>query len=653
MKKLRPYLVLCLALLLALGLCPPALAATGVSVQGRTVAELGSDVFAALADASGTGLYKIPADGEMTLVEAQTDIRDLVTVGDSVYYLRYDPPAYQLVACDKDGKLLPLAEFAEGQQVDKLSYYDGMLYLLVDNVLTLMDPAGGEPDELNTDIVMSDYVISNDVIYYISADEDEKVTYDKEEAGHSLSGTYGQLFSMTISGSTPEQVLDKGVSDLKAFDGNIYLHNMEDNYSSVSGSDYWLEGKLYRLNMATNQLVSMNLNYDWAYFPAANGVVVSREKNVSIFPLNGGAEKLLFSPEARAIMTATADNAYVYEISKGVLTQVPLNGAKTRTLYSGGPITDPSAGSATPAEGTAGAEGAKGLADEIPADGYIFPDSATRKLTMDDLRQVDGTLWELGRLEILARHGYEFNTKSVQAYFNGKSWYTAGGYRAGMLDAIETYNNSLIKRQTGGVLGRSATSRDVDSGSSSAKTGGYIFPNSKTKKLTRSQILDVSKSKWAYGRNEILARHGYQFETKKFRDYFNGKTWYKPGGYSRSSVSSLEWDNMNLIKSMEQEYGLLDDDGRATGSTGRTKLSKNVFSASSTKKLKASQLKGLSAEKLATARNEILARHGYPFKESKWINYFKKIGWKRRSNYSSKELNAIEWYNIDLIKKYE
>ncbi|MBQ7520200.1 MAG: YARHG domain-containing protein, partial [Clostridia bacterium] len=71
---------------------------------------------------------------------------------------------------------------------------------------------------------------------------------------------------------------------------------------------------------------------------------------------------------------------------------------------------------------------------------------------------------------------------------------------------------------------------------------------------------------WAYSRetlryirNEILARHGYTFDVEKFREYFTGKSWYVPGGYSDASLSTTEWDNVALIKQVERamdEMGL-------------------------------------------------------------------------------------------------
>ena len=89
-----------------------------------------------------------------------------------------------------------------------------------------------------------------------------------------------------------------------------------------------------------------------------------------------------------------------------------------------------------------------------------------------------------------------------------------------------------------------------------ATDSSYIFPNSNTKKLTREDVLGISKDLWGYARNEIYARHGYEFNTKKYADYFAKKTWYKPGGFSTKDLNDIEWYNMDLIKALEKEFGV-------------------------------------------------------------------------------------------------
>jgi hypothetical protein len=109
----------------------------------------------------------------------------------------------------------------------------------------------------------------------------------------------------------------------------------------------------------------------------------------------------------------------------------------------------------------------------------------------------------------------------------------------------------LLKEMEAELFGEDNDGDDNGDENNDATDSSYIFPNSNKKKLTKSEIRNVDKSLWSYGRNEILARHGYKFKTKKYADYFATKTWYSPGGYSQSKVSSVEWYNMELLKEME------------------------------------------------------------------------------------------------------
>ena len=59
------------------------------------------------------------------------------------------------------------------------------------------------------------------------------------------------------------------------------------------------------------------------------------------------------------------------------------------------------------------------------ADNYgdIFPESDREYLTRDDVYGMDKETIRLGLNEVYARHGRMFNDKTLQAYFNNKSWY--------------------------------------------------------------------------------------------------------------------------------------------------------------------------------------------------------------------------------------
>jgi ribosomal protein L40E len=81
-----------------------------------------------------------------------------------------------------------------------------------------------------------------------------------------------------------------------------------------------------------------------------------------------------------------------------------------------------------------------------------------------------------------------------------------------------------------------------------------------------------------------------------------------------------------------------------------------IFPESGSEKLLDSDVSKLKKEHLTLARNEIYARHGLIFKTEVFKNYFSKKTWyKPNSNFkgSDGELNDVEIYNIQLIKKSE
>ena len=116
-----------------------------------------------------------------------------------------------------------------------------------------------------------------------------------------------------------------------------------------------------------------------------------------------------------------------------VLTLTFENGDKDEVAYAPGnaadfsftPETFDSAGSAVSV--TVTYEGLEAsfsvVVTEAESQDYILPDSATHLYTTSELEHLSD--WELyiARNEIYARHGREFQTATLQDYFNGQSWY--------------------------------------------------------------------------------------------------------------------------------------------------------------------------------------------------------------------------------------
>ena len=68
-----------------------------------------------------------------------------------------------------------------------------------------------------------------------------------------------------------------------------------------------------------------------------------------------------------------------------------------------------------------------------------------------------------------------------------------------------------------------------------------------------------SKPQLRLMRNEILARHGWKFQSKDLQDHFGQQSWYKPVADNNSiHLSLIEMTNIQLLKSEEA----VDDDDR-------------------------------------------------------------------------------------------
>ena len=77
-----------------------------------------------------------------------------------------------------------------------------------------------------------------------------------------------------------------------------------------------------------------------------------------------------------------------------------------------------------------------------------------------------------------------------------------------------------------------------------------IFP-SNVRKIELSETENMTKDELYLAYNEIFARHGQDFKTKKFKDYFSQKDWYHPiegKSVELSELNEIEVYNANLLK---------------------------------------------------------------------------------------------------------
>lgn len=89
----------------------------------------------------------------------------------------------------------------------------------------------------------------------------------------------------------------------------------------------------------------------------------------------------------------------------------------------------------------------------------------------------------------------------------------------------------------------------------SAQTGanGYILPDAATHTYTREELASLSSGDIQLAVNELLARHGREFNTPSIRDYFESKSWYQPQYAPQDfdampdPLNSTEQANYNLL----------------------------------------------------------------------------------------------------------
>jgi len=654
MKIARKALALALALVLMLSIAafPAAQADTIVkSVHGAFAAEekLLSRIFMILPTDAGSSLYSMPAQGgTVTLIESAQQINDVIAAEDgTVYYLCYTGTVFQVVARTMDGTRKELASFQPGQLAYSLSLYNGALYCLVDNKLMQVDVNGLGTTQVS-DNTMVAYTIASDIVYFQSA-EDE-VEYQKPYTradGTSITVTTssGKLYAMNIDGTNAMQQFDQGVSNLSAYGEYIYFHNYNDSYVVDGNPDAWLDGKLYRLNVQTNQFKQLRDGYDWNYRPVDLGLVVYQQKAITIAAQDGTNPVLLYEPDPYNYLVLLDDCAIVYEYNLQKLTRVPYDMTGAVQLWSGPFVTDGSAGTVIENTNTnTGSTENTGATDSANTNtnantgannsantntntntgstGVTANGSIMYGATGEKVREIQNRLKELGYLS-----------------------YVDGIFGNNTLTAVKRFQRAAGLTVDGIVGKGTLKALNADDApeydGSTATDSSYIFPNSSKKKLTEEEILSINKSLWPYARNEIYARHGYSFDTAKFRNYFKNKTWYKEGGFSTKDLNSIEWYNMELIRDMEEEYA--DDEDEVEYEK------EYIFPESSTRKLTKAEIREVDEELWPFARNEIYARHGYKFTKAKFKNYFESKSWYKAGGFSTKDLSEIEWYNMELI----
>ena len=125
------------------------------------------------------------------------------------------------------------------------------------------------------------------------------------------------------------------------------------------------------------------------------------------------------------------------------------------------------------------------------------------------------------------------------------------------LEAEKTQTDASAQNQQGSSNG--VANANVSTKSHNDQSGEYLWPTD-SKYITNSDLNGFDRDTVAAIRNEIFARHGYVFQTDRWINYFNNKSWYvKDPSCTESTVSSrlnaVERANLDTIVNYERNKG--------------------------------------------------------------------------------------------------
>lgn len=92
------------------------------------------------------------------------------------------------------------------------------------------------------------------------------------------------------------------------------------------------------------------------------------------------------------------------------------------------------------------------------------------------------------------------------------------------------------------------------------KTGGYLLPESNSRRMTDADLSQLTHEELCFARNEIYARYGRIFDTPQVANYFESKSWYSgtipANKFNENVLTSTERANVDIIFAYEkQHYG--------------------------------------------------------------------------------------------------
>lgn len=162
-------------------------------------------------------------------------------------------------------------------------------------------------------------------------------------------------------------------------------------------------------------------------------------------------------------------------------------------------------------------------------------------------------------------------------------------------------------------------------------------------KLNILKLDDVSEDK----ENKKVSERDINEYKKQIKDMKNDVT-------SEESSEDVDYYDDSDLSEDDYDSDLDEDSDNYSDSSEENEY---VLPDSAKRKLKKSDLKGLSIEELRIARNEIYARHGRMFDDKKLQKYFDSQSWYEgtvpASEFSEDVLSSVEKKNVAFIRQFE
>lgn len=235
---------------------------TGEFVQGGSAAKLADEYFMRVDEGDTDALVRIDAEGAPHIAMRGDELGDMAVSGDTLYFLMRYGDVWALIGLSGGGAHT-VYEFAPGAGVSDIGVRDGMLFVLVNDRLSILYPAQGLCLPL-VGAPMAEYIVHDDYAYYVSLEN--TTTHRLADAeGNVAEYAAGSLCRVNLSTGKTEVLLTEGVDDMRYAGGTLYFHNYLDRYLMGAGENMSVEGYLYSYDIASGEMKKLTGTYDWEY----------------------------------------------------------------------------------------------------------------------------------------------------------------------------------------------------------------------------------------------------------------------------------------------------------------------------------------------------------------------------------------------------